>query len=152
MVVQWKASATTSAWVQQAGRAARAPGHVGLAVLLVEKTMFHVTPTAPAIEIPMEKSTYTPAQHGGQGQGRGGGGERGKKGADYAVLHGQKCGMCSGAHDKVNICDEPPLLEDAPAEGLYVLVQTTICWRAVLAKVFGNELPHISVSCYYQIF
>jgi hypothetical protein len=43
VVVQWKAPTSTSSWVQ---RAAQAPGHYGLAVLLVEKPAFETNPTA----------------------------------------------------------------------------------------------------------
>lgn len=106
--------------------------------------MFEATPTASA-EDTMDKSTHAPVQCGGRGRGRGGGG-RDKKGADYAVLHGQKRGMCGGAHDAVTVRDEPQLTESVPAEGLLVLIQTTVCQRAVLSKVFGNELPGTSVN------
>jgi len=40
VVVQWKLTTTVSAFVQRAGRAARAVGRTGLAVLLVEKSIY----------------------------------------------------------------------------------------------------------------
>jgi hypothetical protein len=75
----------------------------------------------------------------GRGWGRGrGSGRGGKRGASYAVLHGQKRGTRTGAHDAVTIRDEPPLSDEAPAEGLFVFIQTTICRRKVLEKIFKN--------------
>jgi len=40
IVIQWKLTAMVSAFVQRAGRAARASGQTGLAVLLVEKSIY----------------------------------------------------------------------------------------------------------------
>lgn len=40
IVVQWKLTTTVSSFVQRAGRAARAAGRTGLAVLLVEKSVY----------------------------------------------------------------------------------------------------------------
>ena len=45
-----------------------------------------------------------------------GGGKGAKRGASYTVLH-----------DGVTARNEPILSDDAPAEGLFVLIQTTIC-------------------------
>ena len=63
--MQWKAPTSTSAWVQRAGQAARAPGCEGLAVLLVEKAAFETNPTAPCPENPVT------AQLSQRGRGRG---------------------------------------------------------------------------------
>jgi superfamily II DNA or RNA helicase len=46
VVVQWKAPASTSSWVQCAGRVVCSPGCEGLVVLLVEKTTFETNPVA----------------------------------------------------------------------------------------------------------
>jgi len=40
IVVQWKLPTTVSSFVQRAGRAARGSGRTGIAVLLVEKTVY----------------------------------------------------------------------------------------------------------------
>jgi superfamily II DNA/RNA helicase len=91
IVIQWKAPTNISSWVQRAGRAARAPGRQGLAVMIVEKSIFelNVNATEEAVEAPTP-----PMRRRGQGQGRGRGrgqrgrgrGVRGKRGgAGYAV-------------------------------------------------------------------
>jgi len=130
-------------WVQCAGRAARAPGCDGLAVLLVEKSAFESNPAAVALEKPAANGTQVQGQRGqrrvGRGRGRGAGARVGKRGAGYAVIHGQKRGTRSGAHDTVTIRDEPPLSDEAPAEGLFVFIQTTVCRRKVLEKIFENS-------------
>jgi superfamily II DNA helicase RecQ len=137
-VVQWKAPASTSSWVQRAGRAARAPGREGLAVLLVEKTAFETNPAAMSEKAAPTKANRSQVAQRGRGRGRGGG-RGGKRGASYAVLHGQKRGTRSGINDAITVRDEPSLSDDAPAEGLFVFIQTTICRRRVLEKVFANE-------------
>src|SRR5882762_3790332 len=86
-VVQWKAPASTSSWVQRAGRAARAPGREGLAVLLVEKTAFETNPAAMSEKAAPTKANQSQVAQRGRGRGRGGG-RGGKRGASYAVLHG----------------------------------------------------------------
>jgi hypothetical protein len=143
VVVQWKAPTSTSSWVQRAARAARAPGHYGLAVLLVEKTAFETNPTATVPDKPAVNGQGSRGQRGRRGQGRGRGAGRGsgrgaKRGASYAVLHGQKRGTRTGTHDTVTVQDEPPLSDEAPAEGLFVFIQTTVCRRRVLEKIFKN--------------
>jgi hypothetical protein len=114
----------------------------------VEKTAFEINPTATAPEKPAANSTQGRGQHRGRGQGRGRGrgarGRGGKRGASYAVLHGQKRGARTGVHDAVTIRDEPPLSDEAPAEGLFVFIQTTVCRRKVLEKVFENAPSSMS--------
>jgi hypothetical protein len=145
---------STSSWVQRAGRAARAPGRYGLAVLLVEKTAFETNPTATVPDKPAVNA-HGRGQRGRRGQGRGRGAGRGpgrgsgrgaKRGASYAVLHGQKRGTRSGTHDTVTVQDEPPLSDEAPAEGLFVFIQTTVCRRRVLEKIFKNAPSGMSPS------
>jgi hypothetical protein len=94
--------ASTSSWVQRAGRAARTAGCEGLAILLVKKSALETNPTATA-ETTVTSAKVSQSQvprHGSQhGQGRGRGGGRGgrgsKRGVSYAVLHGQKRGTRS---------------------------------------------------------
>lgn len=111
-------------------------------MMLVEKSAFEVNPSASSAVTPL-KTQPTSSQRGQRGGARGGRGRgrgRGaKKGADYAVLHGQRRGTRAGVSDEVSFKDEPLLSDDAPAEGLYVLIQTTICRRQVLRKVFQND-------------
>jgi hypothetical protein len=116
----------------------------------VEKTAFEINPTATAPEKPAANSTQGCGQHRGRGQGRGQGqgrgarGRGGKRGASYTVLHGQKCGARTGVHDAVTIRDEPPLSDEAPVEGLFVFIQTTVCRQKVLEKVFENAPSSMS--------
>ena len=141
-MVQWKAPTSTSSWIQRAGRAARAPGRDGLAILLVEKTAFETNPMATPEKVATTSAKGNTLPRGSQrgpGRGRGMGRGRGsKRGTSYAILHGQKRGARGGAHDTVTIRDEPALSDDAPAEGLFVLIQTTVCHRKVLEKIFAN--------------
>ncbi|KAJ7934604.1 P-loop containing nucleoside triphosphate hydrolase protein [Mycena leptocephala] len=149
LVVQWKLPQNLSSWVQRAGRAARAANTQGIAVMLVEKSAFEV---APSMESQAPTFSAAPARARGRGRGRGiggrgGHGQRGgkKQGKDYAESHGQRRGWYRGLNDSITALDDahaeiPP---DAPAEGLYALVQATICRRLVLSRVFKNAVPDV---------
>lgn len=121
--------------------------------MIVEKSTFEldVNATEEAVEAP------TPPMRGrGRGQGRGHGrgqrgrgrGARGKRGGvGYAVQRGQKRGTHCGTHDVIVPIDEPSIItSDAPGEGLYSYIQTTICRRTILTRIFGNATPDISVA------
>ncbi|KAJ7264229.1 P-loop containing nucleoside triphosphate hydrolase protein [Mycena rebaudengoi] len=150
IVVQWKAPANMSAWIQRAGRAARGRGREGLAVMLVEKTAFEVSSGADSnvganVESQVEARGRGVAR-GGRSRGRGRGGRgRGRGGTkhtkDYAVLHGQKRGAYGGKSDAVTRQPEPLIPEDAPGEALYIYIQATTCRRAVQATIFQNKKP-----------
>ncbi|KAF8154043.1 P-loop containing nucleoside triphosphate hydrolase protein [Crassisporium funariophilum] len=129
IVVQWKAPKNVSSWVQRAGRAARASGRQGLAVMIVEK---------PAFEIATMRPSPT-ASHSSKYQGP----TMSKHGIQYAIAHGQKRGMYGGAHDEVVVVDETfitsEILCDAPGEGIYLYIQTTSCRRLLLQQIFCNK-------------
>ncbi|KAJ7797569.1 hypothetical protein B0H14DRAFT_3157424 [Mycena olivaceomarginata] len=83
LVVQWKAPQNLSSWIQQAGRAARGPGTNGMAVMLVEKSAFKVSPFGSEA---VDHSASTSESVRGRGRGRGKathgcGGNRGQGGA-----------------------------------------------------------------------
>ncbi|RDB14985.1 putative ATP-dependent DNA helicase RecQ [Hypsizygus marmoreus] len=153
VIVQWKAPANLSSWVQRAGRAARAAGRTGMAVMLVEKSAFEVN-QGPIVEDSnlVEAVSSMPQGRGGRGGhgghggrgGRGGCGGRGrghgaKHGSGYAVSHGQKRGTYGGAHDQPPVVNTPQhVANDAPGEGLYALIQATTCRRKILSTVFRN--------------
>ncbi|KAJ7753252.1 P-loop containing nucleoside triphosphate hydrolase protein [Mycena metata] len=144
LVVQWKAPQNLSAWVQRAGRAARAAGLQGIAVMLVEKSAFEVNSTG-EIASTVENPTRGRGRGRGRGWGRGRGGGRGgpKQGKDYAVSHGQKRGSFRGTDDAAPVPDAASdIPDDAPGEGLYTLIQATVCRRTILGRVFQNKLPH----------
>ncbi|KAF8952569.1 P-loop containing nucleoside triphosphate hydrolase protein [Flammula alnicola] len=144
IVVQWKVPKNISSWVQRAGRAARAPGRQGLAVMIVEKSAFEIA----AIPQPLTDSTRGVALSRVRGRGRGRGGVQGravpaKNGPRYAVAHGQRRGMFGGEHDEMTVLNEThitlAMLQDAAGEGIYFYIQTTNCRRSVLRMIFRNE-------------
>ncbi|KAF8157863.1 P-loop containing nucleoside triphosphate hydrolase protein [Crassisporium funariophilum] len=151
MVVQWKTPRNISSWVQRAGRAARAKGRNGLAVMLVEKSAFEAGALVAA-----KTTNSTPAPGRGRGRGRGHGRSRGgrggggaKRGSSYGVLHGQRRGTYSGAYDTITPINEPlEIGEDSLGEGIYVYIQDTVCRRRVLTKIFGNNVSDVpSLAC-----
>ncbi|KAJ6470300.1 P-loop containing nucleoside triphosphate hydrolase protein [Mycena vulgaris] len=150
IVIQWKAPANMSSWVQRAGRAARGKGRKGLAVMLVEKTAFETETGMGGDSAPVTNAASAGPRGGRGGRGsRGGRGGRGrgrgaKQGKDYAILHGQKRGWYDGKEDVVQLAPEaqsvPEIARDAPGEGLYIYIQTTaICRRLIMSEIFGNE-------------
>ena len=138
IVVQWKLPTTVSSFVQRAGRAARGAGRTGIAVLLVEKTVYDAdlsnVPTdefrsansgvgsAKIRKSVRQVSTYP----------------KGPKG--YANLHGVLRGSYGGASDAAPGSDVPIDWKSLD-EGLYNFVQTSICRRAFLTKIYGNDTP-----------
>ena len=105
--------------------------------MLVEKSAFEVDPTsAAATSAPMPANAKASKLRNPKSRQKKGGA---KQGTEYAILHGQKRGMRSGTHDVILVVDEPPISDDAPAEGLYVFIQTTVCRRQVLTKIYGNK-------------
>ncbi|KAJ7643852.1 P-loop containing nucleoside triphosphate hydrolase protein [Roridomyces roridus] len=155
LVVQWKLPQNLSSWVQRAGRAARGPRKEGLAVMIVEKSAFETGAlTAGATDVVTAAAPTEGRGGGGRARGRGRGGRggtgrrgRGKgKGKDYAESHGLKRGWSRGADDfgLSPLADsEAEIPVDAPAEGLYALVQATTCRRRILARVFRNAEPTV---------
>ncbi|KAJ6590767.1 hypothetical protein B0H10DRAFT_2332053, partial [Mycena sp. CBHHK59/15] len=150
LVVQWKAPQNLSSWVQRAGRAARGAGTVGMAIMLVENSTFEVSPLgAGSTDNP---APTAPARGRGRGRGRGIGGRGGqgrhggkKQGKDYAESHDLKRGWFRGVNDTVETLDDSDveIPADGLAEGLYALIQATICRRVILSRVFKNEAPTV---------
>ncbi|KAG6848038.1 hypothetical protein H0H93_003957 [Arthromyces matolae] len=139
VVVQWKMPSNISSWVQRAGRAARAKGRTGLAVMLVEKSAFEVNTNVdrPANEVGSGSSRGR-GRGGGRGRGRGARGG-GKLGSEYGVAHGQRRGTYCGDFDEISQLNEPVNIDhNSPGEGMYQYIQNTVCRRRVLTKIFGN--------------
>ncbi|RDB26762.1 hypothetical protein Hypma_005334 [Hypsizygus marmoreus] len=125
----WKAPANLSSWVQRAGRAARAAGRTGMAVMLVEKSAFEVN------QGPIVEDSNLVEAVSSMPQGRGG---RGGHGGLVGVA-GAKRGTYGGAHDQPPVVNTPQhVANDAPGEGLYALIQATTCRRKILSTVFRN--------------
>ncbi|KAE9401327.1 P-loop containing nucleoside triphosphate hydrolase protein [Gymnopus androsaceus JB14] len=147
LVVQWKLPGTISSFVQRAGRAARAPNHRGLAVLLVEKSAYAEELGA------LQELLEDTAIKSGKKKKPGGAAAQKKTSAkdkrQYAEIHGVNRGSYGGKKDHVYLKSEPPIDETASNEGLFVLVQTGICRRQVLTKIFKNKEPELAegVAC-----
>ncbi|KAJ7084890.1 P-loop containing nucleoside triphosphate hydrolase protein [Mycena belliarum] len=157
LVVQWKKPKNVSSWVQRAGRAARAHGSTGMAVMLVEKTAFEVG-AASVVEAAAGGPSRGGSRggRGGSNAGRGRGGRgRGaaamaKRGKDYAISHGAKRGSYNGSDDAKpdstpeDVADIP---WDSPDEGLYALIQATICRRRVFRHIDGCSADVPPIDC-----
>lgn len=119
--------------------------------MIVEKSSFDVDPNAkedgtrgntlPAGSVSVQGSRGRGLGGRGRGRGRGRGSKGKRRGAAYGVSRGQKRGTHDGAHDILPPVSEPEEIhveDDAPAEGLYTYIQTNVCRRAVLTKIFQN--------------
>ncbi|KAK7001247.1 hypothetical protein R3P38DRAFT_2559263, partial [Favolaschia claudopus] len=150
LVVQWKVPQTLSAWIQRADRAARRPGTLGLAVLLAEKAAFEVNPAADTLAATTTQTSGRGRGSGGRGRGGRGAGARGrsgqKQGRDYAILHGQKRGSFKGSDDAVPPRDEHVIADNTPREGIYILIQATICRRLILRQIFQNPVHNVPAA------
>ncbi|KAJ7280066.1 P-loop containing nucleoside triphosphate hydrolase protein [Mycena rebaudengoi] len=146
VVVQWKLPGSVSVFVQRAGRAARAHGRTGIAILLVE-------PSAYTIDLEKEVVNAGPAARGhqkSQAKEKESEAEKRKKAQErktYAKSRGAKRGAAGSKHDAIFVHDTPRLDPEAPNEGLYVLVQAGTCRRAVLTEIYGNKPAQPTVPC-----
>ncbi|KAJ7328982.1 P-loop containing nucleoside triphosphate hydrolase protein [Mycena albidolilacea] len=126
LVVQWKVPANLSAWVQRAGHTACAAGLQGTAMMLVEKSAFEVN-SSREIAVTTEAPTRGEGHGCGKAQGRGRGGGH-KQGKDYAMSHGLKRGSFRGTDNAAPAPEATSdLPDDEPAEGLYAVIQATVC-------------------------
>ncbi|KAJ7768855.1 P-loop containing nucleoside triphosphate hydrolase protein [Mycena metata] len=147
VVVQWKLPASISLFVQRAGRAARASGRTGLAILLVEPSAYGIdlaegitTKTSGGKgKKKVEKEKETSAEKR----------EKAKKKKDYAKLRGVQRGGggAGGKHDAIFVVETPALDPEAQDEGLLVFVQTMKCRRAVLTEIYNNKLAQPTAPC-----
>ncbi|KAI0309578.1 P-loop containing nucleoside triphosphate hydrolase protein [Amylostereum chailletii] len=160
MVVQWKTPTSLSSWFQRAGRAARGDGRTGLAVLLVEKSSFAVSPNPASVDTtPVPNPRGRRGARGGRG-GRAGWGQQGghanrgqarpRKSLEdkaYAIEHGQKRGDSSGKQDaRPQTRLAPTLSDDSLGEGLYAYIQTTDCRRKIMRQAFGTSVCSLAES------
>lgn len=122
-----------------------------MAIMIVEKSAFEVSAVTAAVTDTAAAAAPTRGRGRRRGRGtggRGGTGQRGGKsqGKDYADSHGLKRGWSRGVDDLITPLHDsgaeiPP---DAPAEGLYAVIQATICRRVILSRVFKNVAPSMS--------
>ncbi|KAH9008824.1 P-loop containing nucleoside triphosphate hydrolase protein [Lactarius hengduanensis] len=127
IIVQWKLPGKLSSFVQRAGRAARGPNTVGLAVLLAEPNAYSIRSTQP------KRLTELPSQPSEE--------------KDYAHSHGRFRGARNAANDTLTPLSDPPFAQDDESEGTYIFIQATSCRRNVLRKVFINPASQPVVPC-----
>jgi superfamily II DNA/RNA helicase len=132
VVVQWKLPSSVSTFVQRAGRAARGHGRTGLAVLLVEKSVYEadlsrldeIVQSTGKRKTVRQSSTYPKAPK------------------NYAIERGVLRGGVNGTSDNNPSKADIPYDFDSVDEGLYTLVQTGRCRRQVLTAIYSNAQPH----------
>ena len=126
--------ASISTFVQRAGRAARGPGRTGLAVLLVEKSVYEADLSR--LESAFEGKKLKKSKGVWQSS------TYPKATKQYAISHGLLRGAYGGGTcDEILRRDEVALDRESMDEGLYTLVQTGKCRRKVLTTVFNNADP-----------
>ncbi|THU92046.1 P-loop containing nucleoside triphosphate hydrolase protein, partial [Dendrothele bispora CBS 962.96] len=126
VVVQWTLPKTVSAFVQRAGRAARGPHLRGLAILLVERSAY-----GQVLEWSEKKGTN-------RGKGKQKAPQSSKARKEYTTAHGINRAGFDKIKDAMIEKVEPEIDMEVENEGLYALVQTGICRRAVLTKIYNN--------------
>ncbi|KAJ7573001.1 P-loop containing nucleoside triphosphate hydrolase protein, partial [Mycena floridula] len=140
LVVQWKLPVSVSTFIQRAGRAARDPTRVGLAVLLVEKAAYEV-------DVAVQKAAEAAGKSKTKKKSKKTVEKKAKAGKEFAEAHGSNRGSHDGKKDAILTRVEPPLDPEALDEGLYVLIQTGICRRKVLTKIYANQVPNPTTAC-----
>ncbi|KZP05646.1 P-loop containing nucleoside triphosphate hydrolase protein [Athelia psychrophila] len=150
-VVQWKLPASTSTFVQRAGRTARGRDRTGWAVLLVEPSAYKVDPSAEDADEEVAPTSQKTSK--GKGKPRRSGRARkltkqkGKGGKVYTNACGIRRGARDGKHDMIFVREQPIIDPEGLDEGLYVLAQTGKCRRAVLTEIYQNKTPSPTVPC-----
>ena len=130
IVVQWKLPASVSTFVQRAGRAGRGEGSSGLAVLLVEKSVYEADILQLELEGTKKKKKIGVRQSATYP----------KANKQYAIAHGLLRGAYGGGACNDNILNVDVKIDHtSPDEGLYTLVQTGGCRRRVLTAIYKNK-------------
>ncbi|KAJ3516531.1 hypothetical protein NMY22_g14185 [Coprinellus aureogranulatus] len=147
VVVQWKLPASVSSFVQRAGRAARGRNRTGLAVLLVEKSVYD----SDVLRYMEEEREDTEVDGSKKRKTRGVRQATAYPKATKESKYAEKRGVLRGGFDKAKDATadgaDVPLDYMAIDEGLYSFVQTGGCRRLVLTAVYKNELPVPNVPC-----
>ncbi|KZV63276.1 P-loop containing nucleoside triphosphate hydrolase protein [Peniophora sp. CONT] len=157
VVVQWKLPGKLSSFVQRAGRAARGPGRIGLAVLLVEPSAFTVDVfAAQAGERDTDNNTTgTGSDQPSTQAGKKKGSRKSKKKSElpkgakgYARSRGRYRGSRGGKEDAIDRSAPEVKTDDLdPTENLHPFVQANKCRRSVLRDVFANPVSEVTVPC-----
>ncbi|EGO01827.1 hypothetical protein SERLA73DRAFT_150908 [Serpula lacrymans var. lacrymans S7.3] len=109
---------------------ARGKGQVGLAILLAERSAYKEDLTARAKSDEKETRGSAKCKE-----------KRERRGKLHAQSRGCLRGAYGGLHDAILVQDEPELDLNAKDEGLHVFLQTGMCCRQILMKVYGNDIP-----------
>ncbi|KAK0437644.1 P-loop containing nucleoside triphosphate hydrolase protein [Armillaria borealis] len=148
VVVQWKLPDSMSAFVQRVGRAARAAGHTGMAVLLVQPSAYTVDLVEEVMTTLKKKSARDPRTERPPSVSEAETKRRAQRRKAYAIAHGVYRGQAGGALDAIREKSCPPLNPLAVDEGLLVFVQTGTCRRRVLMEIYKNTKPlDLTVPC-----
>ena len=146
--MQWKLPGSVSAFVQRAGRTARARDRTGLAVLLVEQSAYGVDigedvreAEATAKGLPRQRKNKRGKGKAVQatGQPKTNTKEEIKARKQAAQARGSKRGTQDGKNDNILVKQQPIIDAESMDEGLYALVQTGLCRRKILTEIYGNK-------------
>ena len=128
--MQWKLPTSVSTFVQQAGRAGRGEGSSGLAVLLVEKSVYEADILQLELEGTKKKKKIGVQQSATYP----------KANKQYTIAHGLLRGEYGGGACNDNILNvDVEIDHTSPDEGLYTLVQTGSCQHWVLTAIYKNK-------------
>ncbi|KDR71310.1 hypothetical protein GALMADRAFT_1345788 [Galerina marginata CBS 339.88] len=147
LVVQWKVPGSVSAFVQRAGRCARAAGHVGLAVLLAEQSVYSTMLNEHGNKPAKSKFKKGEKRKGAAASNKQQTNEDSKARKNYAIARGGQRGSNDPTHDAILVRDHPAIDDKAEDEGLYSLIQSGVCRRSVLTRIYGNNPPNPTVPC-----
>ncbi|KAJ7927942.1 hypothetical protein B0H13DRAFT_2312122 [Mycena leptocephala] len=121
IVVQWRAPANMSSWIQRLGRSARGLGREGLAVMLnpmaQHRRLLHL------LEVMGQLVEVTVLA--------------------VVEVEGEEDGEVDLGAIKTMLSCMPEISNDTPGEGLYFYIQSTTCRRAIQATIFQNETPNV---------
>ncbi|KAJ3525895.1 hypothetical protein NMY22_g10385 [Coprinellus aureogranulatus] len=137
VVVQWKLPWALSLFVQRAGRAARAAGRNGKAILLVEKSAYNLMHEYQATNNTKgQKTNAKPPKR------------TRKQVKAHAEKNGVKRGGVGGKTDGV-VGEKRNLEPDewAVDEGLLAFVQSMLCRRDIVTKVYRNKITGPAIQC-----
>lgn len=140
-MVQWKLPASVSSFVQRAGRAARGLDRVGLAVLLVERSVYDADLLAYMESAKGKKISENPKKSRKANVRASTNYPRARDPKAYAQARGVLRGGHNQANDGTGEGTDIPIDPAAIDEGLHTLSQTGTCRRCVLTRVYSNRSP-----------
>jgi len=117
--------------MQRAGRAARGPGRTGLAVLLVENSVYEdLSRLEAAVSVSGKKKTVRQSS------------TYPKASKQYAIDPSVLRKSSNGKSDNTVLTADVPIDYNSVDEGLYTPAQTNNCRLKVLTAIYANYDPH----------